>query len=418
MSIQGNPSITDASYDYYKEDIIKINAVCEGSKTAKNYLEPFVNEVEDSLTYRLENITLLNYTRRAVDSSSNMILRKDVRFIGTPQPDEEKAVNDLIKEVTKLVVREGHCYVVTDSPSISGTTKAEEQALGIKPYQYPVSRLQVPNSSKDDKGNYIHLTINETYQEQKGFIQVTEQQQRIFYDDGTVEIYRGNELYDTIETGTNYVPVVKVGIEDLFITDLAKINLNHMNTRSALNRYLRIAATPVPVIWGLEDDTKEITVGVDSALVFRNLENSDFQWREMTGSSTDLLQSDLQKMETDMSNSLISIISGNNVAFNEAQISSENFEGYSFLSNISSLVEEGVNQSLLQYQDMGGSQFLIEIPQDYDATKLTPEQQSQYMLLYQNAVISLDTYLKVLIEGEVLPELDTDEEVAKVISGN
>ncbi len=418
----GGASIENLSYIDYKDDLCKIENVYYGSKTASNYLQPFTKELEDSIIQRLENLTLLNFTRRAIQTSKNMLFRKELEvYQNDNQVELEDATNDVlqdtIKELTALVLRDGCAYIVVDSPQASEkvTTRADEIEQDITPSMYAVERKRVPNWTYNDDGYYRHVTVNEYYTEIKGFIEETKEQQRVFYED-RVEVWRGNEVYETIPTNIGYTPVVKVGKDDLMFLDLCKMNLRHMNRSSHLDRYLTIAAVPIPVFYGVEQKST-IIVGVDTAFNFRDKTQGGFEFVEMSGSSTTLLQEDLAKLELNMSTFIAALSQPNDVAKNETQVSAETFESDSFLTTVANQIELGVNEALMMLADQGGENLTIELNKDFNSTVITPAQISQYLSLFQNGVISHQTLLELLIVGEVLPsDLDVNVEQGMVLA--
>lgn len=401
------PNVENEEYTKYKLQVQKVDNVYNGSDTSEQYLERFVQEQDDAYEYRISNLTLLNFLKRTVNSSSNIINRKPLQIDGVVSLKEEEFLNKFSKEISTKVLKDGFTFIVVDSErALEGvTSRADEIELGLAPYMYSVDRKDVPNWSLNEEGLFAHCTILETYEESNGYIIETKEQQRVFRDNGTVEIWRDNELFDEIETGMNFVPVVKVGVEDNpYMLDLAKLNLNHMNRRSELNRYLRIAATPMPIFYGLESDT-EVIIGVDVATHFRSKESGGFEWVEMSGQSTDLLQEDLKRLEQVMSETAVSLItSGGSQAKNSDQIQAEIAEDQSFLTSIAQHVEVGINTSLEILSLMGGYQALVLVNRDYASTELTPQQIESNLALYREGVISLDALIDILVEGEIVPK--------------
>ena len=57
---------------------------------------------------------------------------------------------------------------------------------------------------------------------------------------------------------------------------------------------------------------------------------------------------------------------------------------------------------------------LITLDKDFDLQQLDGAQVGQYLQLYTNNTITLETLLNALKKGEVLPAIDVDEEVELV----
>jgi hypothetical protein len=245
----------------------------------------------------------------------------------------------------------------------------------------------------------------EYYDVVDGYQTTTGERVRVFKPN-EVEIWEDGELKEVIPTQIPFVPVIEVGYEDVPLLDLAKINLNWMNTRSALERYLRIAAVPIPTFYGLQGDAK-ITVGVDTALTFTSKEDSGFEWHEVSGAATDLLQADLRELETRMAETAVSMVSKKDVAKNATQVSMETSEDESQLATLAEKIEDSLNQMFQMISLIGGELNAVLINKDFTSNILSTEDTQMYLQLFLNGAISQETLLEVLVEGEVLPE-DTD----------
>lgn len=420
------PYYKSSEYKEHEKQVAKVTAVFEGSDAAVDYLNKFVREDDDAFEYRQTNLTLLNFVKRTITTSRNKIFRKPVQFEGTITDDEQAKLTQLLMDTIDYIMRDGFAYLVVDTPvkPAEVTNKAAAVAAGFKPYMYVVERKHVPNWTSeiiDSTEIFSHITFNEKYDEEVGRYGVIEgDQQRVYVlENGkvTIEIWRDDELKTDMTVNTDFteVPVVKVGAEDIpFLYDMAKINISHMNRRSELNRYLRVAATPVPVIHGAEDTGAKIVIGVDNALMFKRKDEGDFKWVELTGSATNLLQDDLKVMEGDMLEMATTLTSNDesDSIKTATQVNSEDSEGESRLSNVATETEKGVNRALAILGTYGGYKVQVSLNRDYDSNVLTPEQINTTITMYREGVIDLDTAWGILIAGEILPA-DFDKEKTK-----
>ncbi len=409
------PQVENKEYTLTKQDLLKINQVYKGAKYLTSYLEPFVRESQEAYDYRIDNLTILNYMRLTVNNATNLLTRKPLTVSLDLSDVQTRSLNSLSKEISRSVIKDGCTYIVTDSPQSDAKTRAEEISQGIEPYLYQVQRENVPNWTYNDDGTYKHITINETYTVNLDYSEEIREQQRVFKDTGEVELWREGELYDVIYTDKNYVPVVKVGNDDLYLLDLAKINLNHMNRRSELNRYLNISGNPTPVIYGLENE-QDITIGVDTAVTFSSKTDGGFEWVEISGKSAQMLDTDLKRLEDIMAEGSISLVKSSDTQKTATEVSIEASNDESVLTAVATQVEDGLNTALLMVNDSGGyngvqSDLVVQMNRDYTTNILTPEQTQSYLTLYQNSVISHETLLELLVSGEVLPEIDITKEV-------
>jgi hypothetical protein len=268
----------------------------------------------------------------------------------------------------------------------------------------------VINWSYNEDGSYRHVSILETYDKVDGFYVETATQIRVYLE-GLVQIWRDDELYDEITTGYNFVPVIKVGDNDIPpMYDMAKMNISHMNRRSELDRYLRIAATPVPVIWGAEVDPQnpqeELVVGVDQVLGFKRVGEGDFAWREISGTATGALNEDLNFLEEQMVMLAMMLVSIDKTAQNKtaAQVDQETFESQSILALIAQQIEMSFTLAYAYVGAMGGQEQTIEIDKDFLVPRMQPDMIDKYLTMFREGIISLESLWDIFINSEVLPE--------------
>jgi hypothetical protein len=376
-------------------DVETMRDVYGGSKLLTEYIEPFAEETTESLDYRRRNLTLVNYLRRTIRNSVNLIFRRPPEFDGAIDEVFEIKSIELYRNLTKELLLTGEVFLVTDS---------DKEA-----YQYIIARDSVINYFEEDQELVLFTSssVEEYFDGNKIITQEVIRSWKLQDSKCIIEVYIDSELNEIIETDFNYIPIVRISADresDIPLLDLAKQNIQWLNRRSELSRYLRISACPVPVFYGVQGKTN-IVVGVDKALTFTSKDEGGFEWVEITGNATDKLQEDLREIERAMAETAVSLISKKDVAKNAVQVSAEIAEDESFLTLIANKIEEGINKSLIFYCDiMNLSPILVTVNKDYTSSILNIEQVDSLLNLYLNGVITQDQLLEMLVQGEYLPQ--------------
>jgi len=376
-----------------------------GSETLKKYVERFVEETDDSFDYRLRNLTMKNYLRRTIKNAIGLIFRKDIQYSfasnsNTFEPNEifVEQNNSTLRELTRELLLLGSSYLVTDN-----------DANEVYQYIVPTDSVEEYFEQNNEVLLFTYVTNIEELDDWVPVVKEYRYRWKLVNGLAIVEIEIDNELFEIKETGLNYIPVVKFSMgADIPLLDLAKLNIEWVNRRSELSRYLRIAACPVPTFYGIEGNTK-IVVGVDKALSFTDKDTGGFEWVEMSGSSTDLLQNDLQQLESAMMDTAISLVSKRDVAKNAVQISAEIAEDESFLTTVAKVLEDGFNKSLIFYCDMLNiDQIIALVNKDFTSTIISLDEINVLLDLLNSGTINQKQLMEMLVDGEFIPQTVAD----------
>ena len=337
-----DPSQRHILYTKHYAQTQLVNDVYDGVDETVQYLFQFPQENKDTFKIRQDRATLRNFVKRAVQAFTGMVFRKPMEINGYgarttklfPTIDTVQSIEDFTKDITAALTKDSITYILADSPS------AGSGINGGRPYLMNISRQSLINWRETEQGVYTLIVIEETIAEPYGMfgtIYIT--QWRVYDENGDITIYRSNNsstlprgdnsgeatvtklnsggyfVYDTIKTGFTSIPIIKLEVDKTpILYDIAKLNIKHFNRMSHKDRYLTMAALPIPVIWGadVEDDGTTTTakpalvIGVDEAFIFSgSKEESDFQWRELSGTSVDLLDADLKSITEDITTGIL-----------------------------------------------------------------------------------------------------------------
>ena len=422
--------------DYLKhvDQVTLVNNVYNGIDSAKEYLFQFPQEIIETFNTRKDRSTLRNFVKRAVEAFTGMIFRKpiEVENYGArtarsfQKIDTKKSIQMFTKEVTTAATKDGKTYILVDSASDGSSA----------PYLVHVSREQLINWRVNITGEYTMVVIEEVVSEPDGLFGTKFTLQWRHYDEnGDIRIYRQEEnsteikQYGEVIT-TDYVgiPLIEVDVDDTpILYDIAKLNIKHFNRLSHKDRYLTMAALPIPVIWGadLDEDQNPTTakpalvIGVDEAFIFSSKEDGDFQWRELSGESIDLIERDLDSITEDITTGILRAAdSANTVQKTATEVALLQAEASDRVSAIAIAVETAMREALVTLSSFNNetvpSDAVFILSKDFNAALSGTDGQRLVYEAYLMGTISIETFLKTLADSELISIESTSKELERI----
>lgn len=198
------------------------------------------------------------------------------------------------------------------------------------------------------------------------------------------------------------------------LSTLADINIEHFTISTDIAHGAHFLAIPTPWISGnLNNNQQTIRLGTDEFIQLE--QGGQVGFLEFTGQGLGFLRDVLNQKEEYMYN-----LGSRMLQFKKGVESSDALqirlgaEG-AILATLANTLEEGLEQILDIYNSWAVVTDLeveLSLNKDFSPTNLTPQEMSSLLMLFQKDVISLDTLLKRLYEGEVID--DVEEELEKL----
>lgn len=412
---------------------------------SKKYLKQHYLEEDDTYLERLNNATLYNFFKKAVDNLSAILFRKEMildykvkneNFIKNVD-NKGTSIKLFSKEVAKNALLDGLTYIWIDSQRIDSNIN-KLNADSIKPFFKNVRRKNVYSKKIDYvNGQAVlkQIVIKQviTVDKENDDFQTEEKEVYIVLRENGGQIWiekKGKfELYDNWESNLGIVPIIPVYSAktdylkaNIPLLDLAYLNIKHFNKESNLDSILELSALPVPVIYSNNEYDKDtlkkqgITIGVNKALSFSDKSTEGFEFSEISGTSISKLQENLSKLEEIMDKTALSILTEK--SFNtatEAKIADSNSN--LFLYDLALSIEEAINNAykIAELYIDRKLDITITLNKDFDSLALDAQTIDKYIALKQNGLISIDTLWDELKKGEILNIKDYDLEKQKII---
>lgn len=419
--------INRAEYTEYYNDVKLVNDIYKGSKYASSYLQQFLREEKADYETRKSVATLDNYVFKTIDSIKNIIFRKSIDLSNVKNKElltwlendidlNGNDINEFAKKLLVNAVKDGHTYLLVDSPVVSEdiVTKRDEQLANIRPYFVNIKREDLLNWNIVN-GVYEFIVFNESYTVRKGLFGVeTKQQLKAMFNDGRTMVFRDGAVYKDYQREVKEITISKIDDKLLPpLLDMAKLNIEQMNRKSEKQYYVRIGACPFPIFYGtLGEGVK--TLSITQGIQFNSKTENGFEWAEMSGSNYEIIKSDIEALNLEMEKIGVSF-SSESIVKTATQTTKESLENESKLVDYSQKIELGINNGLkdmLKYNSTIGENY-IAVNKDFDSSIITPEQFNIYMQLRTNGDISYDLFLDLLQKGEIIPYLDDKQREAE-----
>ncbi len=195
------------------------------------------------------------------------------------------------------------------------------------------------------------------------------------------------------------------------LSNLAELNVQHFKVSVDLGHAAHFHALPQPWIAGElfsadpNQVRREVSVGTETFLQLR--ENSTIGYLEPTGNGLPFLKELRTDLETQMFNAGSRLLQAKNgVESAEALRIRSGSEG-AVLETIASTVEHALTKALTVYNGWAGSTVepVVTLNRDFTAQHIDPAELKALLEAYAANVITLDTLLTRLFEGEIVADV-------------
>lgn len=235
------------------------------------------------------------------------------------------------------------------------------------------------------------------------------------------EVVEGPYLPEARGTRLDHIPFYCVTPYDVKmcmvrppLNTLANINIEHFTLQCQLAHIAWVLSSPTPVIVGqLADDTTGIGLGGDKFIHLMN--GGDAKYMEFSGAgSTFVLDQSKQKEEQmfSLGSRLLQYKAG--VESSDALQIRLGAEGAS-LTTMANSLERGLEKVLKDYNSWWSAaqgELDVDLNKDFTPAQMSPDSIRILLEMYSKEVITLETLMKRLYEGEMVD--DAEEEIANL----
>lgn len=450
-----DPSWESAAYLHMSANWAPIDCCSSGTQyfraNANIYLPQEPQELEDAWHRRVNHATFSPFVVRIAEQAVGLILRKEISLesqSGDTEVDpywEEfrddcdghgTSLDTFARRLCLSSLFYGHASLMVDFPSREAAPSLQAERLsGLRPYFVgPIDAKQIIGWRRDE-GNPLspvtQVRINEYVSVPLGeFGEMIERQIRVL-EPGKYRVYRrerANEqspsdagewyIFEQGTTSLEVIPLSTTYSEKLDeytsvppLLSLANLNISHAQRNADLQHSLHVAAMPIMVLKGFDDAPDPAGLSVNNAILLPP--EGDAMMVEPASQSFAAQQDYLDKLEQQMSSLGISTLFQQKMAGETAESKKiSRSDSDALISIISKDLERCLQQAFNLAGEFASKEPpVIKLDRDFDLQVLQGDQIDKYQALWMNGAITQETLLSALKKGEVLPDIDVDEEV-------
>ena len=408
-------------------------------------------ELEDAWQRRVSRATFSPFTVRIAEQAAGLVLRKPIVLESKDQDGEVDPYWDEFLDnvdgrgtslpsfarrllISSLLYGHGGCLVDYPSREAAPSLQAERLA-GMRPYFCQVDAKQIIGW-RFEEGNPLaqvdQVRINEYVSVPFGeFGDKTIRQVRVL-EPGKYRVFRresdrdvdspgGSQGWYVHEEGTISLDVVPLAltysqkVSDFVssppLLSIANLNISHAQRSADLAHSLHVAAMPIMVMKGFDDAPDPAGLSVNNAILLPP--EGDAFMVEPASQSFEAQQNFISQLEEQMNSLGISTLFAQKMGAETAESKKLSRTDSDSLLVVVSRDLESMLQTAFEMAAayVGKEAPLVRLDRDFDLQTLDGNQVGQYLQLWNNGAITQETLLGALKKGEILPDVDVEEEV-------
>ena len=396
-------------------------------KKHRRYLPQEPREQDESYDNRLARSVCPPYYIRLERMLAGMLTRKPVRLDDTADIIREQLFdvdlqgNDLnvwTYETARRMIRYGHVGVLVDAPSTGGrpywVTYTPRQILGWR------------TETQEGKQVLTMLRLSETVTVPDGLYGEKEVQQIRVLTPGEYQLHQkqDNSDFQVVDEGRTSLSEIPFSIAYAQrhgfmesrppLEDIAELNLKTYQIQSDLDNQLHISAVPMLAFYGFPTSAEEVSAGPGEAIAFPA--DGRAEYIEPQGKSFEAQFNRLQQLALQINELGLSAVLGQKLSAETAEAKRiDRSQGDSTMMVIAQNMQDMIDNCLqfhAQYLGNATAAGSSYVNRDFLGARLEPQDIKELRDLYVAGVISQETLLTELAEGDVLGDnFDVEEEL-------
>ena len=402
-------------------------------KKHRRYLPQEPREQDESYDNRLARSVVPPYYQRLERMLAGMLTRKPVRLDDTADTIQEHLFdadlqgNDLnvwTYEAARKMIRYGHIGTLVDAPADGGrpywVTYTPRQILGWRSEQSEgrqrLTQLRLQELTVVPDGLYGEKTVEQVRVLTPGEFQIWQRKDNSDFqlaDQGTTSL---SEIPFSLAY-SNWMGFMQSRPP---LEDIAELNLKAYQVQSDLDNQLHISAVPMLAFFGFPSSAEEVSAGPGEAIAFP--EGGDARYIEPGGSGFDYQFRRMEQLAMQINELGLSAVLGQKLSAETAEAKRiDRSQGDSTMMVIAQNMQDMIDNCLqyhAQYLGNATAAGSSHVNRDFLGARLEPSDITSLRELYIAGVITQETLLRELAEGDVLGDnFDVDEELEATQSG-
>jgi hypothetical protein len=432
-------SVQDPNSAWYAQEPhwILIEDLMQGTygmrRKHRRYLPQEPRELDESYDNRLARSVVPPYYQRLERMLAGMLTRKPVRLTDTSDTIREQLFdvdlqgNDLnvwTYETARKLIRYGHVGTLVDAPSDGGRpywcTYTPRQILGWRTEQrdgaQQLVQLRLMESVVVPDGLYGEKAIEQVRVLTPGQFQIHQRQ-----DDGEFKVTdEGTTSLDVIPFSVAYGNRHGFMASRPPMEDIAELNLKTYQVQSDLDNQLHISAVPMLAFFGFPTAAEEVSAGPGEAIAFPAEGRAEYI--EPQGRSFEAQFRRLEQLAAQINELGLSAVLGQKLSAETAEAKRiDRSQGDSTMMVIAQNVQDMIDNCLqfhAQFIGQNEAAGSCLVNRDFVGSRLEPQDVNSLRELYTAGVITQETLLQQLADGEILgDDFNVEEELDATSNG-
>ena len=426
-----------------------INICVGGTKAIRTHAEQIIprepEEPDDAYQRRIFHAVMPPFVQRLAAQAAGTILRKGINLEGGDTAfwaewskdvtGDGTPLNELARRLLVDALLYGHTSLIVDYPDDAAprTLLEERQRKDRKPYLVQLPCQQILGwriANRRTEGALSQVRYVETVVEPTGAFGEDVIEQIRVLEPGSWRVYRSGDGTDTTgwklhssgSTPLSRIPLVTVYSNRLAtlvsrppLLEVAYMNLAYCQRFTDYHHAIHVGSQPILCFKGFDDDSgKPIGLSVNTAVLLPP--DGDAMYVEPTAAAYDAQLKCLQTMEEQISTLGVSTLAKQNITNAAAEAKRlDRIDSDSIMAIISEDLARAIGEVVELAAEYAGVEAPeVTIPHDYENRLLDGNQITAMLQLQMQNVISQETLLRILQEGEVLPPyINLDEELTR-----
>ncbi len=415
-----------------------ITAVTNGSNYMRTlcntYLPQEPRESDQAWASRVQRSVVTPSTSRLIENAAGLVLRKPIELEGGDDFWRDtfasnvdgwgSGLNEFARKRLVNALAYGHSAIMVDFPKVNARTLKEERDSGASPYWVGVDAQQIlgrRQESTTPSSPLVQLRMIEMRKTPEGpYGEKLEEVVRVLTPGAYKVVDRAGTVLESGAYDLDSIPVVPIYAQRTGLLtslppllDVAFLNIAHYQRQADLLHALHIAAMPILVLEGWDEN--KTTSGVNMALAMEPGNKAYYVQSDAT--SFEAQSAMLLQLENQMGHlGITKLLSQKMVAEAADAKRIDQQQANSVLGIISMELESGLNEAFrMSAEYMGIEPPTVRIDRSFDMYKLLGQDLSVLAQMEAAGQIQTKTFLQIMQKGEWLPEsVSIDEEVAAI----
>jgi len=435
-----DPSVPTAEYWHQTAKWEPVRACLEGTAyiraNANRYLPQNPLELDDAYRGRVSRSVYTPLFNKVLRVATGLIMRRPINLEGDTfweefATDVDRAgtgLDEFVRDRLYLSLAYGASSWLVDFPKGEGIRTLRDQTEAqLRPYFVPVDPWSVIGWRHDprESNKLQQVRLREMAVVQKGrfgtegkervrVIEPTKYELWEKQPNGWAPIESGPIAIGEIPLVTTYSGKIATLMSSPPMGELAQLSLAYYRVHSDLQQALHVAAQPILVLKGWDDQSDPAGMSVNNALVMPP--EGDAKYVEPASSAFDAQREELEGLANAIKSLGMAILTEEKSGVESGKAKAlDRLDSNSLLSVVSVNLERTLQQSFdMAAAYMGMEPPVVSIDRDFDVEQVDGQMMTAVNTLFTSGLLDQETALRILERGELFDDtVDVEEVMAR-----